>query len=70
MTTATASYFFTAGYRFYIGSYSGESLAEDFEEVFWALTIEDNPEEEWLYVESVRIDEAAHEVHIFIGNDE
>ena len=49
-------------------------LAPAFVSVFTAterlMELEDNPEEEWLYVESVRIDEAAHEVHIFIGNDE
>ena len=64
MTTTQASYYFTAGYHFFVGSYYGET----FEEVFDALTVELH--EEWLYVESVTVDESSHSVHIFIGNDE
>jgi hypothetical protein len=68
MTTGQASYYFTAGYRFFIGSYYGESLATGFEEVCDALTIEES--DDWLYVESVEVDDTTREVHIFIGNDE
>jgi len=68
MNTAQASYYFAAGYHFFVGSYYGETEVETFEEVFDALTVEQN--EEWLYVESVIVDESTHSVHIFIGNDE
>ena len=68
MAIDTARTYFDAGYRFFIGSYYGESEEDDFEEVIDALTIEDH--EEWLYVESVTVDTDLHEVHIFIGNDE
>lgn len=68
MKTSTASYYWTADYHFYIGSYHGEYLAEDFKEVCEALTIGET--DEWLYVESVKVDDTTREVHIFIGDDE
>jgi hypothetical protein len=68
MTTAKASYYYAAGYHFFVGSYYGETKVESFEDVFDALTIDQH--EEWLYVQSVDVDDAKHEVHIFIGNDE
>ena len=68
MTTAKAAYYYAAGYHFFVGSYDGEHEVESFEEIFDALTVELT--EDWLYVESVTLDEASHSVHIFIGNDE
>lgn len=68
MTVETASTYFVAGYRFFVGSYCGESEVESFEDVVDALSVEET--EEWLYVESVTIDTTTREIHIFIGNDE
>ena len=68
MTTSQASYYFAAGYHFFVGSYSGEVEVKSFEDIFDALTVE--LREEWLYVESVTVDESTCSVHIFIGNDE
>ena len=68
MTTAKASYYYAAGYHFFVGSYYGETKVESFEDVFDALTIDQH--EEWLYVQSVDVDDTKLEVHIFIGNDE
>jgi len=68
MTVETASTYFSAGYRFFVGSYYGESEVETFEDVVDALSIKET--DEWLYVESVTIDDSMREVHIFIGNDE
>lgn len=68
MTVETASVYFSDGYRFFVGSYYGESEVEDFEEVVDALSVGET--EEWLYVESVTVDDSMREVHIFIGDDE
>ena len=60
--------YFEQGYAVYGGSYWGESLMESAEEI--AEDWEDVESDEWLYIESVEVDEEAHEVHYFIGNDE
>lgn len=68
MTVETASTYFTTGYRFFVGSYYGESEVESFEDIVDALSVEET--EEWLYVESVTVDTTTREIHIFIGDDE
>lgn len=60
--------YFEAGYVVYFGSYYGESEMESREEIVdeW----ESAEEDDWLYIESVDVDEEAHEVHVFVGDDE
>lgn len=68
MTLAQVLEYFERGYAVYGGSYYGESLMDTVDDI-----IEDWDEvedDEWLYIESVEVDEEAHEVHYFIGNDE
>ena len=67
-TLANVLEYFNKGYAVYFGSYYGESLYESAEEIReeW----EEDMADEWLYIESVDVDDDAHEVHVFIGNDE
>ena len=60
--------YFEAGYAVYFGSYYGESEMESREEIVdeW----EGAEDDDWLYIESVDVDEEAHEVHVFVGDDE
>lgn len=59
---------FAEGYAVYIGSYYGESLEESAEDI--VDVFDDVEGDEWLYIQSVSVDDAAREVHVFIGNDE
>lgn len=60
--------YFEAGYVVYFGSYYGESEVESREEIVDAW--EAAEDDDWLYIESVDINEEAHEVHVFVGDDE
>lgn len=60
--------YFEAGYAVYFGSYYGESQYESAEEI--VAEWEEDEADEWLYIESVEVDEEAHEVHVFVGDDE
>lgn len=68
MTMEQVLEYFAQGYAVYLGSYYGESLIESAEELReeW----EDVEDDEWLYVESVDVDDEACAVHVFIGDDE
>ncbi len=60
--------YFDKGYAVYFGSYYGDSLYESAEEIQeeW----EEDMADKWLYIQSVDVDDEAHEIYIFIGNDE
>lgn len=60
--------YFEMGYAVYFGSYYGEGLYETVEEIRECL--EEIEDDDWLYVESVTVDDDAREVRVFIGDDE
>ena len=68
MTLANVLEYFNKGYAVYFGSYYGESLYESAEEIQeeW----EEDMADEWLYIQSVEVNDNVHEVHVFVGNDE
>ncbi len=68
MTLEMILNYFGKGFAVYFGSYYGDDLMETAEEIreVW----EDTEEDEWLYIESVNVDAEAHEIRVFIGNDE
>lgn len=68
MTLENVLDFFAQGYAVYFGSYYGDSLIEFAGEIQeeW----EDTEADEWLYIESIKVDHEAKEVRVFVGNDE
>ena len=68
MTMEQVLEYLAQGYAVYLGSYYGESLVESAEELReeW----EDVEDDEWLYVESVDVDDETRAVHVFVGDDE
>lgn len=59
---------FGQGWKVYFGSYYGETLCENAEEI--SEDWEDALEGDWTYIGSVTIDEDKKEVHVFVGDDE
>ena len=66
---AQFSQLWSDGFQFVIGSYEGDYTADDFSEVE-DIVLEVEDEDGYLYFEEVKIDQAAHVVYLFVGDDE